>query len=57
MSKGFSATQSREVYLIGNPHVSVNYSSINKSDILNICKYFFSLIKQVFTALSSFSKP
>ena len=57
MSKGFSATQSREVYLIGNAHVSVNYSSINKSDILNICKYFFSLIKQVFTALSSFSKP
>ena len=57
MSKGFSATQSREVFLIGNAHVSVNYSSINKSDILNICKYFFSLIKQVFTALSSFSKP
>ena len=58
ISKGFSATESREVSLNGNAHnVSVYYSSINKSDILNICKYFFSLIKQVFTALSSFSKP
>ena len=37
---GFSATKSREVSLEGNVYdCSVDCSSINKSDILNIHKY------------------
>ena len=40
ISNAFSATESREVSLNGNLHdFSVDYNSINKSDILNIDKY------------------
>ena len=40
ISNGFSATESREVSLYGNVYdFSVDYSSIDKSDILNIQKY------------------
>ena len=40
ISNAFSATESREVSLNGNLHdFSVDYNSINKSDILNIHKY------------------
>ena len=40
ISNGFSASESREVYLNGNVQdLSVNYNSIEKSDILNIRKY------------------
>ena len=39
IANGFSATESREVSLIGNVYdFSVNYNSIDKSDILNIHK-------------------
>ena len=39
-SDGFSATESKEVSLNGNVYdFSVDYSSIDKSDILNIHKY------------------
>ena len=39
ISNGFSATESRAVSLNGNVHnFSVNYNSIDKSDILNIHK-------------------
>ena len=39
MSYGFIATESREVSLNGNVyHFSVDYNSIDKSDILNIHK-------------------
>ena len=41
ISNEFSATGSREVSLDGNMHdFSVDYDSIDKSDILNIHKYF-----------------
>ena len=41
ISNEFSATESREVSLDGNMHdFSVDYDSIDKSDILNIHKYF-----------------
>ena len=44
ISNGFTATESREVSLNGNVYdFSVDYNSINKSDILNIHKY--SMIK------------
>ena len=37
ISNGFSATESRKVFLNGNVYVlSVDYNSIGKSDILNI---------------------
>ena len=40
ISNGFGATDSREVSLDGNVYdFSVNYSSIDKYDILNIYKY------------------
>ena len=40
---GFSATDSREVFLNGNVYdFSVNYNSIDKSDILNIQKYLMT---------------
>ena len=40
ISNGFSAAESREVSLYGNVYdFSVDYSSIDKSDILNIQKY------------------
>ena len=43
ISDGFSATESREVSLNGNVYdFSVNYNSIDKSDILNIHKYLMS---------------
>ena len=39
-SKGLSSTESREVSLNRNVyHFSVDYNSIDKSDILNIHKY------------------
>ena len=41
ISDGFSNTESREVSLNGNVHdFSVDYSSTDKSDILNFHKYF-----------------
>ena len=57
ISNGFSATEPREVSLNGNVYdFSVDYDSIDKSDILNTHKYLMtkhnimlSLIKQVFT--------
>ena len=64
ISNKFSVTESREISLNGNVYdFSVNYSSIDKSDILNIHKYLMnksnkitiSLIKQVFIVLLSFS--
>ena len=40
ISNGFGATESREVPLKGNVYdFSVNYSAINKSEILNIHNY------------------
>ena len=40
ISNGFSATETNEVSLYGNVYdFSVDYSSIDKSDILNIQKY------------------
>ena len=40
ISNGFSAAESREVSLYGNVYdLSVDYNSIDKSDILNIHKY------------------
>ena len=43
ISNGFSATESREVSLNGNVHhFSVDYNSIDKSDILNIHKYLMN---------------
>ena len=43
ISNGFSATESREVSLTGNDYdFSVDYSSIDKSDILNIQKYLIT---------------
>ena len=40
ISNGFSATDSREVSLNGNAYdFSVDYNSINKSDIVNIHRY------------------
>ena len=43
ISNGFSATGSREVSLNGNVYdVSVDYNSIDKSDILNIHKYLMT---------------
>ena len=40
ISNGFSATETKEVSLYGNVYdFSVDYSSIDKSDILNIQKY------------------
>ena len=40
ISNGFSATEIKEVSLYGNVYdFSVDYSSIDKSDILNIQKY------------------
>ena len=41
ISNGFSATESREVSFNGDAYdFSVDYISIDKSDILNIHKYF-----------------
>ena len=43
ISDGFSNNQSREVYLNGNVYdFPVDYSSIDKSDILNIHKYLMT---------------
>ena len=43
ISIGFSATESREVPLKGNVYdFSVDYNSIDKSDILNIHKYLMT---------------
>ena len=43
ISNGFSATESREVSLNGNVYdFSVEYYSIDKSDILNIHKYLMT---------------
>ena len=40
MSDGFSATESTEVSLNRNVYdFSVDYNSIDKSDISNICEY------------------
>ena len=63
ISNGFRATEPRGVSLNGNVYdFSVDYNSIDKSDILNIQKYLmtkndikFSLFKQVFITLLSFS--
>ena len=42
-SNGFSATDSRQVPLNGNVHdFSVNYNSIDISEILNIHKYLMT---------------
>ena len=66
MSNGFSATEPREVPLNGNVYdFSVDYNSIDKSDIFNSHKYLmtknnikkmFSLIKQVLIVLLSFNR-
>ena len=43
ISDGFSNTESREVPLNGNVYnFSLDYSTIDKSDILNIHKYLFT---------------
>ena len=43
ISDGFSATESRDVYLYGNVYgFSVDYSSIDKCDILNSRKYLMT---------------
>ena len=43
ISNGFSATESREVSLNGKiSDFSVDYSSVDKSDIFNIQKYFMT---------------
>ena len=43
ISNGFSNTESREVSLNGNVYdFSVDYNSIDKSDILNIHKYLMT---------------
>ena len=43
ISNGFIATESREVYLNGNVYdFSVDYNSIDKSNILNIQKYLMT---------------
>ena len=43
ISNGFSGTESREVSLCGNVYdFSVNYNSVDKSDILNIHKYLMT---------------
>ena len=43
MSNGFSASKSGEVSLNGNVYYfSVDYNSIDKSDILNIHKYLMT---------------
>ena len=43
MSDGFSSIESREVSLNGNVYdFSVDYNSIDKSDILNIPKYLMA---------------
>ena len=43
ISNGLSATESREVSLNGNIYnFSVDYNSIDKSDILNIRKYLMT---------------
>ena len=43
ISNGFSATESREISLNGNAYIfSVDYNSIDKSDILNIHKYLMN---------------
>ena len=63
ISNGFSGTESREVSLNGNVYdFSVDWNSIDKSDILNIHKYLitknnikFSLVKQVFVLSLNFS--
>ena len=63
ISNGFSGTESREVSLNRNVYdFSVDWNSIDKSDILNIHKYLitknnikFSLVKQVFVLLLNFS--
>ena len=40
ISNGFSAMESREVTLVANVYnFSVDYNSVDKSDILNIHKY------------------
>ena len=46
MSNGFSATESREVSLNGNVYeFLVDYSSVNKSDIINILEYLMTKSK------------
>ena len=43
ISDGLSVTESGEVSLDGNVYdFSVDYNSIDKSDILNICKYLMT---------------
>ena len=43
ISDGFSATESREVFLNGNVYdFPVDYNSIDKSDILNIHQYLMA---------------
>ena len=45
ISNGFSDTESREVSLNGKMHdLSVDYSSIDKTDILNIHRYLMIVI-------------
>ena len=45
ISNGFSATESVEVFLNGNVYViSVDYNSIDQSDILSIRKYLMNEI-------------
>ena len=45
ISNGFSATESREVSLNGNMYdFSLNYNSIDKSEISNIHKYLIRII-------------
>ena len=44
MSDGFSTTGSREVSLNGNVYdLSVDYNSIDKSNILNFHKYLMTI--------------
>ena len=43
MYNGFNATESREVFFNGNVYdLSVDYNSVDKSDILNIHKYLMT---------------
>ena len=43
MYNGFNATESREVFFNGNVYdFSVDYNSVDKSDILNIHKYLMT---------------
>ena len=60
ISNGLSNTESKEVSLNGNIYdFSVDYNSIDKSDILNIHKYLMTnnnIMFSLFIVLLSFSK-